>query len=148
MFWWLYTIIYCKIHFWKTHKWLFPLHVCRMVPKNFEIPTIEKNDVSVFQRTFERPSTTSRSKFIPFWNSKIPLLVSFPQMHHMYSATNVYIQDIHHQNSFQNNKEFYFEKIVEFLEVSGILSIRVDIFKVGSLIFAWDVRWRLIIFLR
>ena len=57
--------------------------ICRMVPKNFDISTIEMNDVSAFQRTFECPSTTSRSKFIPSWNSKIPLLVSFPRRHHM-----------------------------------------------------------------
>ena len=84
MFWWLYTIIYCENTFFgKPTNDFFPLHVCRMVLKNFEISAIEKYDVSAFQRTFERPSTTSRSKFIPFWNSKIPLSLSFPRMHHM-----------------------------------------------------------------
>ena len=84
MFWWLYTILCWKNPFFgKPTNDFFPLQVYRMVPKNFEISTIEKYDVSAFQRTFERPSTTSRSKVIPFWSSKIPLSVSFPQMHQM-----------------------------------------------------------------
>ena len=86
MFWWLYTIIYCKNPFFgKPTNDFSPLQVCRMVPKNFEISPIEKYkfNVSAFQHTFERPSKTSRSKFIQFWNSKIPLLVSFPRMHHV-----------------------------------------------------------------
>ena len=88
MFWWLYTIIYCKNPFFgKPTNDFFPLQVYRMVPKNFEIFTIEKYNVSGFQRTFERPSTTSGSKFIPFWNSKTPLLVSFPRMHQMFPVT-------------------------------------------------------------
>ena len=83
MFWWLYTIIYCKTHFLEKPQITFsPYRFARMVSKNFEISTIEKNNVSAFQSTFERP-TTSRSKFIPFWNSKIPLSVSFPRRHHM-----------------------------------------------------------------
>ena len=51
----------------------FYLWVYHMVPKNFEISTIEKYGPSAFQRTFERPYSPPRSKVITIWSSKMLL---------------------------------------------------------------------------
>ncbi len=50
--------------FGKPTSNFFHLWVYRMVPKNFEISTIEKYGPSAFQRTFERPYSPPRSKVI------------------------------------------------------------------------------------
>ena len=69
--------------FGKPTNDFFHLWVYRMVPRNFEISTIEKYGPSAFQRTFERPYSPPRSKVITIWSSKMLLLVSFPEMFHM-----------------------------------------------------------------
>ena len=69
--------------FGKPTNDFFHLWVYRMVPRNFEISTIEKYGPSAFQRTFERPYSPPRSKVITIWSSKMLLSVSFPEIHHM-----------------------------------------------------------------
>ena len=45
--------------------------------------SIKKYEVSAFKRTVERPSSHPRSKVILFWSSKLGVLFSFPQIHHL-----------------------------------------------------------------
>ena len=44
---------------------------------------MKKYEVSAFKRTVERPSSHPRSKVILYWSSKIAVLFSFPQIHHL-----------------------------------------------------------------
>ena len=49
-----------------------------------EISTIKKYGPSTFQRIFKRLYSPPRSKVISIWSSKMLLLLTFPQVHHIW----------------------------------------------------------------
>ena len=82
--------------------------------------SMKKYEVSAFKRTVERPSSHPRSKVIPFWSSKLGVLFSFPQAHHIWGCSKQQLMRSNHD--FRSGKSFSRKSVKKKLQQSNLLT--------------------------